>query len=802
MKTSLSWLKEYVDTQLAPRELARKLAMVGLEACDVKIIGENWDGIIIGQVALLEPHPNADRLQLVTLNFGDYQTKVVTGASNLKIGYKVPFAKVGSELLDGHSGEPVKLKPARIRGILSEGMVCSEKELGISEDHSGIMVLDPQAPVGHELNAYINDTIFNFEVTPNRPDLLSVIGIAREIAAMTGNEVKEPVVELEENGDKIENLLNVTIEDPETCLRYTAVIIDGISIKESPFWIKDRLSACGLRPINNIVDITNYVMLEYGQPIHAFDYALLRGKRIVVRRANEGEVIISLDSVERILDPNILVIADQEKPIAIAGIMGGLNSEISGNSRTIVIESANFEKGVIRRGSTKLGLKSEASLRFEKGLCQDLPVIALKRAASMILELAGGNMAKGIIDVYPIKKQRKSIQVSAFDAKRVIGVEINSEQMERILLSLGFECCLDKTSGILEVSAPYWRTDIFSKIDLVEEIARITGYDKIPQTYLSAELPKKEPQPLVNLRTSLKERMIGQGFQEILTYSLTNLELMGKISPTSKIKGPQPLQLINPMSHEQEYLRTTLRASMLSTMSRNQRHAPDGMRLFEIGKIFLPRDTDLPEERESLCASLSGYSSLPSWKSRGREIDFFYVKGIVESILEPIISEVVFNLADDDGFHPGKSALVSHMDTIFGILGEIHPKVLVNFDINAPVYLIEIDVSRLGRFGKRKTSYCQLPRFPFIIRDIALLVDDTIKYDEIRKIIKEFRHVHEVGLFDLYTGEQIPSGKKSFALRLHYLSLEKTLTEEEINSIQLEMLEELKKKTGACLRSS
>ncbi len=440
MKVSLKWLKEYVDITLPPADLAQKLTMAGIEVKGWQVIGGNWENIVVGQIVAINPHPNADRLTLPTVDLGTEQQTVVCGAPNLKVGDKVAFARVGAQLIDGHTGQVIRLKPAKIRGVVSNGMVCSEKELGISDSHEGIMVLPADAPVGTPLADYMGDVIFDLEVTPNRPDCLSVIGIAREVAALTGQEVRLPEVSYDETTVPIDQQISVEIVAPDLCPRYCASLITGVKVAASPQWMQQRLLACGMRPINNIVDVTNYVMLEYGEPLHAFDYHQIRGKKIIVRRADEGETLVSLDGAKRLLSPDMLVIADQERAVAIAGVMGGADSEVTEQTTAILLEAANFNPASIYHTGSSLDLPSEARMRFERGISPELTLPALKRATQLIIQLAGGKAAKGLVDAYPGKKKRKPILLSTGEVKRLLGIEFSLDQITAALTSLGFDC--------------------------------------------------------------------------------------------------------------------------------------------------------------------------------------------------------------------------------------------------------------------------------------------------------------------------------------------------------------------------
>ncbi len=820
MKVSLKWLSEYVDIKLTPQELADRLTMAGIEVQGVQTVG-GWENVVVGEVLAVTPHPDAERLKLATVNLSSQQLTVVCAAPNIAVGQRVPFARVGAQLIDGHTGEMLTLKPAKIRGILSEGMVCSEKELGISDSHEGIMVLPSEAPIGIPLGEYLGDTIFDLDVTPNRPDCLCLIGIAREVAALTGEEVHLPEVDYQEEEQSIDSLISVDITAPELCPRYCASLVTGITISSSPVWLQQRLRSYGMRPINNVVDITNYVTLEYGQPLHAFDYHKLKGHKIIVRRAKNGEVMTTLDEVERTLDENVLVIADEEKPVAIAGIMGGWESEVTDETTAILLESANFDQATIRRGARHFQLLSEASLRFEKGLSRELPLVALKRATRLFHELAHGKVAKGVVDVYPGKLEPEGILISAEEVKRLSGLDVNIDEIVKVLTSLGFECRQTSVPSQALIFSPYWRSDINCAADLVEEAVRIIGYDKIPATRLSASLPEQEVAPRLELREKIRGIMVGLGFQEVLTYSLTSLEKLRKLSIELE---PGALKVANPMTKEQEYLRPNLRAGLLAALATNQKVESGSIRLFEIGKVFLPQpviatpsspslrgaqatkqspraENELPWEKEMLCALLSGPKASLSWRGEKGEFDFFDAKGVAENLLQGLRIAAEFKPGSDQNLSPAESAeIISEGDRI-GVLGVLHPKMAQAFELDGVVCLIEIDMEKLLSKPIGQREYTPIHRFPGVSRDIALIVDEGTSYQQVESIIRSFPLVTEVTLFDLYTGEQIPQGKKSFAIRVVYQSPDRTLTDDEVNQVQQNMLDKLNQELGSILRS-
>lgn len=798
MKVSLKWLRQYVDVNLRPEELAAKLTMVGLQASEIRTVGQQWEHIVIGEVIRIEKHPNADRLCLPTVNVGGAECTVVCGAPNVAVGQKVAFASVGARLFDPHTGKHIELKPAKIRGVHSEGMVCSERELGISDSHEGILVLPPDAPVGEPLSSYLGDTIFDIAVTPNRPDCLNMIGIAREVAAIMGTRVRMPSLDYPEHDPPADTFITIEIHDPDLCARYCGGIIENVKIGPSPAWMQERLIAAGMRPINNIVDITNYVMLEYGQPLHAFDYEKIGGRKIIVRRGRDGEVMTTLDGVERRLNGEILVIADADRPVAIAGVMGGAESEVTGNTTTILLESANFNNISIRRTSRRLGLVSEASLRFDKGLSPDLPMPAIRRAMALMVELAGGKAARGIVDVCPGVSVREPIGLSIRRVQQVLGVDFGRERVEQALASLGF-ACERKGDGELLVSVPYWRTDVRMVEDLIEEVARVIGYEEIPTTMLSGEIPHHEPSPLAVLKDRIRDILVGCGMQEVITYSMTGADTLEKIRYGGQF-GP-PMRIANPMSREQEFLRVSLRGGLLSTFAANERNQRRGVMLFEVGKVYWPRPEGLPDERTLLGGVMGGVRFGRSRFGDGGEMDFFQAKGVVETLLGHLGLEGRFEPAEDEILLHGRCAAVMVGGERVGLVGEVHPDVLGAFDIVAPVVgLFEIEVEKLVPLVERLRTYRPIPRFPSTDRDLALVVNADVPAQKVLDVICSFREIGEARLFDVYQGKQVPPGKKSLAFALRYQAMDRTLTDTDVDRVQERILARLAREVGAELR--
>lgn len=790
MKVSLNWLKEYIDIKLPIKELADRLTMAGLEVTRITPIGGRWDKVVVGQITEISPHPHADHLKLVSVDTSKERITVVSSAPNLRVGDKVPFAYIGAELIDPHTGKTFILSPTKIRGILSEGMVCSERELGISDRHEGVMVLPSDAPLGIPLSQYLSDIILDIDITPNRPDCLSVIGIAREIFALTGEPLHLPEITYPEEGPPIEEEVQVEIATPHLCPRYCAALIKGVKVEESPIWLKERLISYGMRPINNIVDITNYVMLEYGQPLHAFDFYTIKGKKIIVRTAKEGETLVTLDGIERTLSPNNLVIADAERAVAIAGVMGGMETEVSPQTKDILLESANFDFISIRRTSAQLKIRTEASIRFEKGLSPEIPPYGIRRAVQLILKLAGGKAYKGIIDIYPGKREKNPIPISVKETKRILGLELRMEEIKEVLTSLGFEI-REITPSQIEVLPPYWRSDIKQTADIIEEVARIVGYEKIPITMPRGEIPQKKPNEILNLKERIRDILSGFGLQEVITYSLVSGEKL------RKVRSPLGLKVINPLSKEQEYLRTSLRPGLLSTLALNQRNEA-GLKIFEVGKVYLPRE-GLPEERDMVGCILSGQRTPISWLEKEEVMDFFDIKGLAQALLSALGIEADFLPSKDEFFLPLRQAGIFVKGESIGILGEIHPQILEGFEIKRTAYLLEMDLVKLIPFIPFR-RYQPLPRFPSIIRDIALIVDEGIPSRRIEEIIRGFPLVVEVFPFDLYIGRPVPEGKKSLAYRITFQSPHRTLTDKEVGEVQEEILNRLKELIGAEVR--
>ncbi|MCY4530171.1 MAG: phenylalanine--tRNA ligase subunit beta [Chloroflexi bacterium] len=806
MKVPISWLKRYVPVDMPAQELAHKLTMAGLEIDEVREVGADWgrDKVFVGHVTAVDQHPNADRLTVPTVDLGGETVQVVCGGPNLAAGQKIAFAFAGAMLYSTKTGKTQALKKSKIRGVESAGMVCSEVELGLGDDHDGIMVLPEDAPVGTPLVDYLGDAVLDADVTPNRPDCLSILGVAHEVAALTGATVTEPDATYPETGDPVERDVTVEIADPDLCSRYAASLIRGVKVGPSPDWLKDALAAVGMRPINNIVDVTNFVMLEYGQPLHAFDYDTIGDATVIIRAARSGERFTTLDEEDRKLEPPMLTIADSQDAIALAGVMGGQNTEVGATTTNVLIESANFDATNTRNTATGLGMRTEASYRFERGIRQDLVPRALRRATALMHELAGGEAAKGIVDVFPVVKTPPTLTIGPEHFRRVLGAEISTDTIDRVLTSLGFETTRDGDS--LQVKCPYWRADITIAEDLIEEVARIVGYDDVPATLMSTEIPHHEPRAEREVRERIRDALVAAGMQETISYSATSVEALEKVEvPTEEPDAP--LSLANPMSADLTHMRTTLRSGVLQTLAFNRRMSRgEGLRLFEIGPVYLPKEEakerDLPDEKEMLVGVLSGPRSGASWLVPEGDMDFFDAKGVMESAFAQIGLSDEYKPDDDPILLSGKTASVFCGNKTVGTIGEVHPKVLSRFDIDdTGVTLFEIDLEAVyAAAGRVSVQYEPISRYPEAEQDIALVVDADVAASRIQTIINRHRLVKKSAPFDLYTGEGVPPGKRSIAFRVTFQSDRSTLTGDLVDKARGDIMRQLQREFDATLR--
>jgi phenylalanyl-tRNA synthetase beta chain len=828
MKVPISWLKEYVDITMDIEDLAERMTLAGLEVASIEHFGSQWDRerIFVGEVLRVEKHPNADRLTVVSVDYGAGEPmSVVTGAPNLKVGdmgQRVAFAIAGARLIDGYSKELkyATLKPSTIRGVPSEGMVCSEKELGLSDEHTGILLLDGDAPVGTPLVDYMGDIVLDLDLTPNLARCFSIIGVAREVAALTRQELRVNTPEMEAHGNPIEGQIEVEIADPDLCYRYSATLIKDVAIGPSPKWMQRRLLLSGMRPINNIVDITNYVMLEWGQPLHAFDYDMLRNRKghvgssgggppvIIVRRSEPRETMVTLDGMQRQLTEDMLLITDGGGPVAIAGVMGGFESEVTERTRNILLEAASFNNVNNRRTSQALKLSSEASARFGRGVPSSMTIPAAERATELMRQLGGGTIAQGIADVYPVKQEERTVEITAREVERIAGIHIGNKEITEILEGLGFRC--EKRGKAILAAVPDHRLDLSLPADLVEEVARIYGYDRVPVTLMADELPPQQRNESLEQEEFVRDVMVGCGLQEVITYSITNLEAVSKLDP----EGVPPakadyIRLANPLSSEREFMRRTLMNCLLETIRDNIRYT-DRVAIFEVGRVYHPVEGEiLPREVRRLGIAMTGPREGPYWvEGETSSMDFFDLKGVIEALIGRLgISEWHLEPEKSPPFHPGRVAQLMVQDGEAGVLGEVHPKVLDAFDLSQnpqqAVCLAELDLETLLRHACPVGQLVPISRFPSLSEDLAIVVDEDIPAQRVKEVIGRAagKYLVRAELFDLYRGPQVPSGKKSLAYSLTYQALDRTLTPEDVGRIRDRILRALERELQGKLRT-
>ena len=790
MLLSRKWLDEYVTVDAANREFAEDMTLSGSKVEGYSVLSDEIKNVVVGRVLSLERHPDSDHMWICRVDVGGRTEQIVTGAQNVQAGDLVPVALDGSTLPGG-----VHINAGVLRGVASNGMLCSLKELGLTVNdfpyaiEDGIFILQEDCAPGDDICPVIgcDDTVVEFEITPNRPDCLSVIGLAREAAVTYGKQpvFHDPVVK--GSGGNIRDHLSVEVRDAELCPRYTARMIKNIHIAPSPKWLRQRLRASGVRPINNIVDITNYVMLEYGQPMHAFDYACLDGGRIIVRRAAEGEVMNTLDSSERVLTPDMLVIADENKPVGLAGVMGGENSEITDSTTYAVFECANFNGTSIRRTAARLGMRTDASARYEKGLDVQATEKAVSRACELVEQLGAGEVIDGVIDVVAAPWQPTVVKLEPDKVNALLGTEIPEAEMRRILTELGFELKGD------DIIVPSWRGDIEHYSDIAEEVARFYGYNNIPVTLMRGDTTLGGYSD-----EQLAEREIGRlcrdsGYSEIITYSFISPSYYDKI----RLPGDSPLRnslkILNPLGEDTSIMRTTILPSMLEILTRNYNYRNLSARLYEIGKVYYPREDGLADEPKMI--SLGAY---------GNGVDFYAVKGTVETVLSNMrVTGTVYEACTDDpSWHPGRCARVYAGGRLLGTLGQIHPKVADNYGVDCELYAAVLSLDAVLAARAPEPKFTPLPKYPSVSRDIAVVCDEEITVARLESCIRGAGGaiLRDVALFDIYRGLPIAPGKKSCAFSLTLRSDEKTLTDAESDAEVGAVLKALADQLGAVIR--
>lgn len=796
MLVPLKWLRDYVDIDIDTQEFADMMTMTGSKVEKVDFFGKETNGVEVCKILEIEQHPDADRLKVTKVEVANGEIlQIVTNATNIKVGDYVPVARIGAVL----PGD-FKIKKGKLRGVLSEGMFCGAEELTIPsafvEDHKkdGIYILDHQDSfeLGMDVRDVlgINDALIEFEITSNRPDCRSIIGIAREAAVTLGKELKYPEIKVQACDEEMSFEIDI---QTDLCKRYCGRVVKDVKVGPSPYWMQRKLIEAGMRPISNIVDITNYVMLELGQPLHAFDLDDIKYNKMTVKMAEEGEKFTTLDGVERTLTSDMLVIGNQDKTLDLAGIMGGENSEIKDTTTSIFIEGASFAKENIRATSKKLGLRTEASSRFEKGIDINLAEEAVNRACQLIEELGCGTVLNGMLDYYPQKEEVQKVTVNPVRINKLLGVNVPMDQFINILESLEFKCNL-VYSEVLELEVPTFRLDITEDADILEEIARIYGYDNIPSASLEGNATagvKTEKQKFID---NVKSNSIACGLNEILTYSFVSPRGVDKINLPADDGKRNFVKIMNPLGEETSVMRTTLIPNMLDVISTNISHKVEEVSAFECGNTFIPQE-GLPIETKKYCVGMYG-----------KEVDFFVLKGVIESVLNNVglkgyeIEPETTNLT----FHPGRCAKIVYNNIYIGTFGELHPDVIENYNLGQRVYVAEINIDTVFENLNLTKSYNPLPKYPSTSRDIALIVKDEVFVKQIEDIIKANGEdlVESYKLFDVYKGAQIEEGHKSIAYSITYRSKDKTLTDEDVAKVHEKILSELSEKLNANLRSN
>ncbi len=799
MLVSFNWLKEFVEIDQSAQEIAELLTMGGSEVEALTAVGTGLDKILTARIEEIKPHPDAEKLSLARISLGSREETVVCAAPNIRVGQVVPYAPPGAVLPSG-----LEMSEREIKGIRSPGMICSEKELDLGEDEAGILVFDDSVDPGLPLNIalpYVKDFILEIGITPNRGDCLSILGIAREVAALTGKPVKVPPLEGDESSVNVAEKVTVEVPDKELCPRYVVRMVEGVNMGPSPFEIRLKLTRSGVRPISNVVDVTNLVLLECGQPLHAFDYDLLEDHKIVVRRADPGESFVTLDREVRKLPENALMIRDGKRSVALAGIMGGGNSEIEDDTSNVLIESACFERFGIRRTAKSLGMSTEASFRFERGVDPEGTLWAANRSAYLMAKLAGGTILASVVDVYPIPIERPAVSVRPSRVNKVLGTSIKYKDMASYLRRLGIEVD-DSDRNAFVCIPPSWRWDLETEEDFIEDVAGIYGFQNIPVSlpvYRSA--PDRTRQEYDSIR-DVARLMTASGFSEVITMSFVSAEWAAEFLTAEDSAG---LALLNPLTEDNAVMRTSLMPGLISCMTRNVSFRSTNLRLFEIGKIFTPvQGEELPTEDVKLAGLATGARFPELWNvHREERIDFYDMKGAVENLLEGLgVGSVQFLKKEIPFLHPGKCAEMRLNAEQIGYVGELSPAKINEYDLEAPVQICEILLEPLLVEGRKERVFEPIPRYPYIERDLSIITEENVSGDEIKHLISRLGHdiIATVTVFDLYRGESIPEGKQSIAFRIRYQSEDRTLTDEEVEDVHSQIVETITAETGATMR--
>ncbi|MFQ5480394.1 MAG: phenylalanine--tRNA ligase subunit beta [Thermodesulfobacteriota bacterium] len=804
MLYSYNWLKEYLEDIPAPAELARILTMGGVEVDSVTVQGGDIEGVVTARITSMEAHPNADRLRLCSVTTGEAEFQIVCGATNMKTGDAVALALVGATLPGGF-----KIKKSKIRGVVSEGMMCSESELGFAEQSEGILILPIAAeePLGLDLKDYLglNDVIFEISVTPNRGDVLSIKGLAREIAALTR---KGFILAEEGEGEEPEpakELIDIAVEEGAPCPRYTAMVIEGVKVGPSPDFVAARLAAHGLRAVNNVVDVTNYILLELGQPMHAFDLDRIKDNTIRVRPDRKGESLVTIDGTTvEFAGGTAVVIADGDGPVAAGGIMGGEASSVTGSTTRILLESAFFEPSAVRRAGKAINLSSDSSYRFERGVDIVNVRVALVRAAAMIMELTGGRVPGGVIDIYPDRFTPQDLEFSLSRTGKLLGLTIDKDFIVNAFTRLGIDVRdAEGDSDKLICSPPSYRTDITSYIDLVEEAARMIGYDVIPATMPRVPLGSASSHESVLFKKRVKNDLVSLGFTEVVNYSFVSEDVFALFGGS-----PGGVAILNPLSEDHSVMRASLLPGLIRNLKLNIDRDLTSLRIFELGPVF-HSGADVPVERSKAAGLIYGKRAPLAWNQKAEAVDFYDIKGSLEALLEgldlndtPEVS--AYKGPDKDFFHPGRAASMSLGGKPLAVLGELHPELRTSFGITEGLYLFELDMEALYASLSRGRTFRKLTKFPASERDVALIVDEELAYGKIISAIRKIntKLIEKVDLFDVYYGNTIPEGKKSLAFRITYRSPVKTLTHDEVEKAHERLVQEVTRKFNALLRGA
>ena len=810
MQVSIKWLKDYIDFKETPEQLADKLTMAGIPVENVVDPGEGLDKVITGRIEKLEPHQNSDHLQICTMNVGAKENIIiVTGAQNVAEGQVVPVAMIGAHLPNG-----MKISKGKLRGVMSYGMLCSAQELKLDleklpeSQKTGIYILPADTPVGIPAKEVLvlNDVVLEFELTANRADCFSVFGLVREVAAITGSKPHFPEIKAVENdATNISDVFSVGIDAPDLCSRFSTRMLKNVKIGPSPEWMQQRLEGAGIRSINNVVDVTNFVMIELGHPMHAYDYDKIAGHKLTARRAVEGEELHTLDDSSRKAKGEMLVIADAEKAAGLAGIMGGLETEITDTTTTVVLESADFYGPCIRRTARACGLSSEASGRFERGIDSETTILALDRAAQLLEDMGACTVCHGVVDVYPNKKQPVQVSFTADQINKRLGTNLDKQTMLDIISRVGFNVISDE-DGKVTVSVPSWRNDVTRMADISEEVARLYGFDKINSSLPYGEAMQGTQSEKQDFIDAVRASLSAQGLYETVSFALTNEAAFDKLNVPKDDMLRRAVPIMNPLSDEYPLVRTTLLSSIFDNLTRNLARKNDDLALFEVGSVFFPKVlpvTELPDEVLKVAGAITGRRFAHAWNQPNDTVDFYDAKGIVEELLQSLrVSRYTVEAGTHYAMHPGKTAVFKKGRDIIATVGEVHPAVLAAYGIAKPVYIFELDAKTVMKYMAKDFKYKALPKYPATSRDLAMTVDIDINAADIEKAMTKAagQNLVDITLFDVYTGKQVEAGKKSLAFALTFQSNDKTLTDAEIDASVEKIIAKLEKDFRASLR--